>query len=119
MNGRVIYLTAADAEVPEYGWRGAPEGLATARQLRAAGLRPGGQEPVAVLRKPLSRVFAYLYRVDQAKPKRTASLRQLAACRKATATRHICRACGKAQPYIVPKYTGYECLPCHEERTGG
>lgn len=31
---------------PTYPWRGAPSGLATLRQLRAQGLRPGGQ-PVA------------------------------------------------------------------------
>lgn len=29
--------------VPDYRWRMAPDGLATRRQLREMGLRPGGQ----------------------------------------------------------------------------
>ncbi|MGG8409369.1 RRQRL motif-containing zinc-binding protein, partial [Streptomyces sp. 12297] len=29
--------------LPVYRWHLAPDGLATRRQLRAAGLRPGGQ----------------------------------------------------------------------------
>jgi hypothetical protein len=32
--------------IPTYPWRYAPDGLATRRQLRARGLRPGGQ-PIA------------------------------------------------------------------------
>lgn len=32
--------------IPTFWWKGAPPGYATRRQLRAAGLRPGGQ-PVA------------------------------------------------------------------------
>jgi hypothetical protein len=30
--------------IPTYPWRYAPEGLATRRQLRSQGLRPGGQD---------------------------------------------------------------------------
>ncbi|CAL9483282.1 hypothetical protein SUDANB146_03428 [Streptomyces sp. enrichment culture] len=33
--------------LPAYRWRLAPDGLATRRQLRAAGLRPGGQDVAA------------------------------------------------------------------------
>lgn len=37
--------------LPEYDWGTAPtEQLATRRQLRAARLRPGGHDPVAILR---------------------------------------------------------------------
>lgn len=39
--------TGAIYGLPSYPWRLAPEGLATRRQLRARGLRPGGQEAVA------------------------------------------------------------------------
>ncbi|MFJ3827814.1 hypothetical protein ACIPWI_07570 [Streptomyces sp. NPDC090046] len=39
------------ATLPVYPWRLAPDGLATRRQLRAAGLRPGGQDVVAQLER--------------------------------------------------------------------
>ena len=38
--------TGARYGIPTYPWRLAPDGLATRRQLRARGLRPGGQ-PIA------------------------------------------------------------------------
>lgn len=99
--------------MPTYPWNGAPTGLATRRQLRAAGLAPGGQEPVArLLRRSRGRLFAYLYDVSRAVPKRTATAAQLAAARKATAFRHFCSDCGQAQPYIPPKRTGRRCLDC-------
>ncbi|WP_345944453.1 RRQRL motif-containing zinc-binding protein, partial [Streptomyces sp. SID7804] len=53
--------------VPVYRWRLAPDGLATRRQLRAAGLRPGGQDVAAQIERPRRRrgpLVAYLYRVD-------------------------------------------------------
>ncbi|MYS10806.1 hypothetical protein GTW71_31235, partial [Streptomyces sp. SID6041] len=59
--------------LPVYRWRLAPEGLATFRQLREIGLRPGGQPVVAQLERPRRRrgpLVAYLYRVDRAKPVR-------------------------------------------------
>jgi hypothetical protein len=40
--------------IPTYPWRWAPEGLATKRQLRALGLRPGGQEPVGQVMRAAS-----------------------------------------------------------------
>lgn len=52
--------------VPVYPWRLAPEGLATRRQLRALGLRPGGQEVAAQIERPRRRrgpLVAYLYRI--------------------------------------------------------
>ncbi|WP_324608648.1 RRQRL motif-containing zinc-binding protein, partial [Streptomyces sp. NRRL S-1896] len=48
-----------------YRWHLAPDGLATRRQLRALGLRPGGQDVVAELPRPRRRrapLVAYLYR---------------------------------------------------------
>lgn len=97
--------------VPTWPWRGAPAGLATARQLRAAGLRPGGQPPAGQIVRG-HRLYAWLYRIDLALPKRTATSAWLAATRKATAFRHLCTTCGRAQTYIVPKATGYRCNDC-------
>lgn len=59
------------AAVPVYPWRLAPEGLATVRQLRAAGLRPGGQDVAAQVERPRRRrgpLVAYLYSIEMAKP---------------------------------------------------
>ncbi|MGK8506368.1 RRQRL motif-containing zinc-binding protein [Nocardia asiatica] len=77
-----------DPQQPDtFAWRAAPSHLKTRRQLRAAGLRPGGQDPVALMvREPTGRkrrLWAYLFDVDKAAPKRTASAAQLAAVEKA------------------------------------
>jgi hypothetical protein len=40
--GKCYDPTGALPGVPTYPWRLAPDGLATRRQLRARGLRPGG-----------------------------------------------------------------------------
>ena len=61
------------ATLPVFRWRLAPDGYATRRQLRACGLRPGGQGVAAQLERPRRRrepLVAYLYRVDLAKPVR-------------------------------------------------
>ena len=49
--------------IPTYWWKGAPEELATRRQLRALGLCPGGHEPVAQVLWMRRRkdAVAYLY----------------------------------------------------------
>lgn len=44
--GKCYDPTGALHGIPTYPWRLAPSGLATYRQLRARGLRPGGQ-PIA------------------------------------------------------------------------
>ncbi|WP_306358965.1 MULTISPECIES: RRQRL motif-containing zinc-binding protein [unclassified Nocardia] len=71
--------------VDTYAWRLAPAHLKTRRQLRAAGLRPGGQEPVArmVGRRYGRELVAYLYDATKAVPKRAATPAQLAAIAKA------------------------------------
>ena len=58
--------TGARYGIPTFWWRGAPAGLATRRQLRAAGLRPGGQDIAAqVMWRGVGGVrAAYLYRID-------------------------------------------------------
>jgi hypothetical protein len=80
--------------IPTFTWRSAPTGYATVRQLRALGLRPGGQ-PVAaqVMWRGIGGTrVAYLYLVALAKPKREASPAQFAAIVKALLARRTCSA---------------------------
>ncbi|MBF6162993.1 RRQRL motif-containing zinc-binding protein [Nocardia cyriacigeorgica] len=78
-----------DPDQPDtYPWRAAPGHLKTRRQLRAAGLRPNGQAPAALMvREPTGRkrrrLWAYLFDVTKAAPKRVATAAQLAAVDKA------------------------------------
>ncbi|MET8140018.1 RRQRL motif-containing zinc-binding protein [Sphaerisporangium sp. NPDC005288] len=102
---------------PTYPWRMAPDGLATYRQLRAAGLRPGGQGVQAQLMWRSRRAskgvrVAYLYRLDLAKPRRTPTEAQLEAIEKALQARRTCPDCGVEQPYCLPTRYG-ACLDCH------
>jgi hypothetical protein len=102
--------------IPTFWWRGAPPGYATRRQLRAANLRPGGQ-PVAaqILWRGIGGTrVAYLYRVELAKPKRSATPAQLRAIGAALAARRTCPTCRTERPYTIPRSLG-ECLDCAEE----
>lgn len=102
--------------LPTYPYRLAPGGLATMRQLRARGLRPGGQDIAAqILWKHrgagrTSRRVAYLYREDLAKPKRTATPLQMIAIGRALAARHTCVTCGVVRDYHMPR--SGECNEC-------
>ncbi|MEU7176535.1 RRQRL motif-containing zinc-binding protein [Micromonospora tulbaghiae] len=99
--------------IPTFWWRGAPPGYATRRQLTAAGLRPGGQ-PVAaqILWHGVGGVrAAYLYRLDLARPKRTATPAQLRAVRAALLARRTCPTCRQVRGYYIPRSLG-ECLSC-------
>ncbi|WP_433342366.1 RRQRL motif-containing zinc-binding protein [Micromonospora sp. CA-111912] len=98
--------------MPTYPYRMAPDGLATRRQLRAAGLRPAGQEPVCQILWRRGKRVAYLYRLDHAKPKRTATPAQREAITKALRARRTCAVCGLLQPYYIPRRYGC-CLDCH------
>ncbi|MBB5918961.1 hypothetical protein BJY24_007894 [Nocardia transvalensis] len=77
--------TAGEREPDLYDWRTAPAHLMTRRQLRAAGLRPGGQQPVAWV--PVEwrgrTQYAGLYDSRRAAPKRIATPAQLRAVAKA------------------------------------
>jgi hypothetical protein len=99
--------------IPTYWWRGAPAGYATRRQLRAAGLRPGGQDVAAqILWRGIGGTRrAYLYRLDMARPKRAATPAQLAAIGNALRARRTCPTCGVERPYYIPRSLG-ECLTC-------
>jgi hypothetical protein len=102
--------------LPLFSWNLAPRSvLATRRQLAAMGLRPGGQEPVAYLyfrcRKACRMVFAELFLITSAKPKRTATPAQHTAIAKANLARRICGECGRDAGYIVPREHGL-CHAC-------
>ncbi len=102
--------------LPVYPWRLAPDGLATRRQLRALGLRPGGQDVVAQLERPRRRrgpLVAYLYRIDLAQPVRPMTAARWAALDKALAARRTCPTCGQDAGYTLPTSLG-TCLTCAE-----
>ncbi|MBC9726205.1 RRQRL motif-containing zinc-binding protein [Streptomyces sp. TRM68367] len=100
--------------LPVFRWRLAPDGYATRRQLRARGLRPGGQFVAAQLERPRRRrgpLVAYLYRVDLAKPVRPMTPARWAALAKANAARRLCPVCGTDAGYVIPASLG-TCVPC-------
>ncbi|MGA5041639.1 RRQRL motif-containing zinc-binding protein [Streptomyces capoamus] len=102
------------ATVPVYLWRLAPDGLATRRQLRAMGLRPGGQNVAAELQRPRRRrgpLVAYLYSIEQAKPVRPMTSAKWAALAKANAARRMCPECGRDAGYVIPATLG-TCVSC-------
>lgn len=102
------------ATLPVYRWRLAPEGLATRRQLRAMGLRPGGQDVAGQLERPRRRrgpLVAYLYRIDAAKPVRPMTPAKRAAVEAALRARRTCSTCRVVRPYCIPTSLG-ECVTC-------
>lgn len=102
--------------IPTFPWRLAPDGYATRRQLRAQGLRPGGQ-PVAaqVMRRSRHRTggvaVAYLYRVDLALPVRPMTSRKWGALALAMLARRTCPTCAKDAGYCIPRSLG-TCVTC-------
>ena len=113
--------------LPTWPWRMAPDGLATRRQLAAAGLRPAGQPPAGQVcwtsrrrspgRRPRTR-FALLYRVELAAARREPTLAQLVALAKADSARRTCPSCGRVQGYVIPLSLG-ECLDCDDGWAAG
>ncbi|MFJ7116727.1 RRQRL motif-containing zinc-binding protein [Streptomyces albogriseolus] len=100
--------------LPVFRWRLAPDGYATRRQLRALGLRPGGQDVAAQLERPRRRrgpLVAYLYRVDLAMPVRPMTPARWAALAKANAARRLCPVCRRDAGYVIPTSLG-TCVPC-------
>ncbi|MCI3276254.1 RRQRL motif-containing zinc-binding protein [Streptomyces cylindrosporus] len=105
--------------IPTYPWRMAPDGLATRRQLRAKGLRPGGQHVAAQVlvytRHGHPRV-AYLYRVASAKPVRPMTSRKWGALALAMLARRTCPVCHLTYSYCIPRSLGM-CLLCAHPNT--
>ena len=102
--------------LPTYPWRWAPRGLLTRRQLRAAGLRPGGQQPAAQILWRKGKRVAYLYLASLAMPKRTATPAQLVAIAAALRARRTCPLCGLEKPYCIPTSRG-ACNDCTDGGT--
>ncbi|MER7817064.1 RRQRL motif-containing zinc-binding protein [Streptomyces sp. NPDC096153] len=114
--------TGARHGIPTFPWRLAPEGYATRRQLRARGLRPGGQPVAAQVLRPRRRrgpLVAYLYRIDQAKPVRPMTPGRWAALAKANAAQRICPNCRRDAGYRNPRSRGMcgTCIHHEEQRT--
>lgn len=106
--------------LPTFPFRMAPAGYATRRQLRADGLRPGGQPAAAQLLwrsnryrrqgEPPVRV-AYLYHRDRAKPVRPMTPARAAALAKAMLARRTCPNCRTDAGYCIPRSLGM-CVRC-------
>ncbi|MGH3487467.1 MAG: RRQRL motif-containing zinc-binding protein [Actinopolymorphaceae bacterium] len=109
-DGRNVLCRWVDGQ-PAFRFRQAPTGLATRRQLRQAGLCPGGQPPYALLVWRRDDAWAALYRLDLAKPKRVPTPAQRAALAMAMEARRTCRECGEDVGYCVPTSTG-TCWNC-------
>ncbi|MFG2226132.1 RRQRL motif-containing zinc-binding protein [Streptomyces sp. NPDC048644] len=110
--------TGARYGIPTYPWHLAPYGLATRRQLRAAGLRPGGQPVAAQIlwrsRRPRPGIrAAYLYRLELARPVRPMTPARQTALDRALAARRTCPTCRCDRGYTIPTSLG-TCLPCAE-----
>lgn len=112
---------SANPLVSVYRWRLAPDGMATYRQLRAMGLRPGGQDVAAQIERPRRRrgpLVAYLYRIEDAKPVRPMTPARRRALDAAMTARRTCPTCRAIRPYCIARSLG-ECVPCADApRTG-
>lgn len=103
--------------LPYWGYRKAPAGLVTKKQLWALHLRRSrGQEPFGLLvfhKRGCGEQVAPLFRLDQAIPSRPMSARwqdSIAAMGRAHRT---CRRCGEKFECYVPTST-WKCWPCME-----
>jgi hypothetical protein len=113
--------TGARYGIPTYPRRLAPAGLATRRQLRADGLRPGGQDPAAQIlwhgRRPpggterLLRV-AYLYDRALALPVRPMTPGRWRAHAAMMRARRTCPDCQRIYDYVLPTSLGGCCPGC-------
>ena len=101
--------------IPTYWWKGAPDGLATRRQLRALSLSPGGHEPVAQVLWMRRRrdAVAYLYSIAAAKPKRVPDCRlSWRRWARRWPLGGPARAAGRTSATAIPTSLG-ECVDCH------
>ncbi|MFD4032628.1 RRQRL motif-containing zinc-binding protein [Streptomyces sp. NPDC058637] len=107
--------------LPVFRWTQAGrENLATRRQLRDMGLRPGGREPVARIECRGGKRFAWLYRIDMAKPKLPMTLAKEAALDKAMAARQQCPgSCGRRYFHCLPLKTLGSCVECYDGTPAG
>ncbi|MFJ9787817.1 RRQRL motif-containing zinc-binding protein [Amycolatopsis sp. NPDC101161] len=117
-DGRTHHVALCRGErdgLPVFGWGEAPSTLLTRTQLREVGLRPNGQDPVALLVfrhvKPYAReTVAELFSVERAAAKRPPVPGQLDHAMEA---RRTCVDCSEVQEYCVPTSTR-QCWTCFE-----
>jgi hypothetical protein len=113
--GKCYDPSGARYGVPTFPWRLAPDGLASRRQLRALGLRPGGQPIAAQVMRGNRRAggvqVAYLYAIEHAKPVRPMTSRKWGALALAMLARRTCPACRTDAGYCIPKSLGM-CVTC-------
>ncbi|PXY23719.1 hypothetical protein BAY59_29200 [Prauserella coralliicola] len=108
--------------LPVFGWGEAPSTLLTRSQLRRAGLRPNGQDPLALLVfrhvKPYRReTVAELFSVELAAARRTPTPAQRVAIGRALRARRTCHTCGVVVAYFVPTSTR-QCWECWDTDNG-
>ncbi|SBW27335.1 RRQRL motif-containing zinc-binding protein [Protofrankia symbiont of Coriaria ruscifolia] len=115
------YLDPAGAVygIPTFPYRMAPDGLHTRRQLAAMGLRPTA-EPVAQVmwrgrrrRRGQAVRTAALYWIGATLLRDTPSPARLVQLADARQARHLCSACGRMLPYVIPARLGV-CLDCDD-----
>ncbi|MFF4210703.1 RRQRL motif-containing zinc-binding protein [Streptomyces sp. NPDC001796] len=120
--GKCLDPTGARYGIPTYPWRLAPDGLATRRQLRERGLRPGGQPIAAQVMRANRRAggvrVGYLYRIDRAVPVRPMTSRKWGALALAMLARRTCPRCRLDVGYCIPRRFGIcgMCLTAEEQR---
>ncbi|MFF4300493.1 RRQRL motif-containing zinc-binding protein [Streptomyces sp. NPDC001601] len=120
--GKCYDPTGSAYGVPTYPWKLAPDGYATRRQLRARGLRPGGQPVAAQVMRTNRRAgtprVAYLYQVDRALPVRPMTSRKWGALALAMLARRTCPKCRLDVGYCIPRSHGIcgLCLAAEEQR---
>ncbi|MGW3635511.1 RRQRL motif-containing zinc-binding protein [Streptomyces sp. NPDC005122] len=113
---------SANPLVSTFPWRMAPDGYATRRQLRARGLRPGGQPIAAQVMVTNRRVntprVAYLYCENLAKPVRPMTSRKWGALAPAMLARRTCPRCEVIYSYCLSTRYGIcgLCVTAEEQR---
>ncbi|MFF7156777.1 RRQRL motif-containing zinc-binding protein [Streptomyces sp. NPDC008139] len=111
--------------LPVYRYRLAPHGLMTRCQLRAEGLRPGGNDPVAELRWRSRKArhaggfrTAYLYDPSTARKVRPMTPGMWRAHHAMMRARRTCPACRTVRPYVISTRHRL-CVPCMREADDG
>ncbi|MFE2693654.1 RRQRL motif-containing zinc-binding protein [Streptomyces mirabilis] len=103
--------------IPTWPWGMGPpkEEMATVRDLKKLGLRPGGQAAAGQIgwRIRGGDRFAFLFLVALAKKKRPMTPAMWASIRKALAARRVCPVCNTAKDYDISRKTGV-CNDCPE-----
>ncbi|MET9183132.1 RRQRL motif-containing zinc-binding protein [Kitasatospora aureofaciens] len=101
---------------PTFPWKFGPEKerLATRRQLREMGLRPGGQPVAAQVVCRGGKRVGHLFPVAGAKPVRPMTPARALALAAAMKARMTCPVCKVTYDFCLPLRSLGSCLPCSE-----